>query len=183
MKKPLMMTLFICLFCLSGCIGSGKISEVQRSQKGHNMFPEMTGIDLLGEERSIPDTFTGKYNLVNLAFEQEQQELVNEWIEVAEEIMQEHDDLRYYEIPVIYEVSAAYRMFINNGMRGGIPSPQARERTITVYTDREKLFTMMDMKQSSIYTFLLDDQGKILWRGEGVPDANQLASIKQILSQ
>lgn len=154
------------LLIMTGCIGAGKISTVK--PQGENYFPKMEGIDLLGEMRQLPESFEGKLNIVTVAFEREHQKDVNEWIALADEIMQEHPDVKFYEIPVIYEINAPYRFWVNNGMRSGILEPEARERTITVFTDREKFTGIMNMNTEIIYTLLLDQKGKILWRSPGV---------------
>lgn len=154
------------VFALSACIGAGDISDVNRASK--DVFPSMQGIDLLGNERAIPDSFQGELNIVVVAFEREQQEEVNTWIAVAEDIMPAHAGLRFYEIPLIYELNALYRTWINNGMRAGIPSKASRERTITVYTERPKVMEMMNWKADTIYAYLIDQKGRILWRENGV---------------
>lgn len=154
------------LLVMTGCIGAGKISTVK--PQGEGFFPQVEGIDLLGETRQLPGAFEGKLNIVTVAFEREHQDDVNPWIDLAIEIMDDHPKVRFYEVPLIYEINAPYRMFINNGMRSGIPDPAARERTITVFTDRDAFTTPMEMKTDIIYTLLLDEKGKILWRSSDV---------------
>lgn len=163
MKHYLIGTL---VMLLTACIGTGDNSDIK--PQGKNQFPLLTGIDLLGEERPIPASFAGHLNLVAVAFEREQQEDVNTWIPTAEQLMQQHAHLRFYEVPLIYEMNAAMRGWINNGMRAGIEEKAARERTITVYTDRDQFTSLMNMQTKSIYLLLLDKKGTILWRHEGV---------------
>ncbi len=153
------------ILTMTGCIGAGKLSEVK--PQGQGLFPKLEGIDLQGKTRRLPDSFAGKLNIVTVAFEQEQQEDVNTWISLADEIIKDNKTVRFYEIPLIYKLNAPYRMWVNNGMRSGIPDEAARERTITVYTDREAFTKLMNMQTQNIYTLLLDDQGKILWRAQG----------------
>ncbi len=171
----------VAVMALSACIGPGDNSGVKG--QGENILPEMTGIDLLGQERTIPSTFTGKWNIVAIAFEREQQEDVNTWIPVADEMMLEIDGLKFYEVPLIYEMNMAMRSWVNNGMRAGISDPVARERTITVYTDREKFLSLMDMDTDSIYVLLVDAQGKILWRHEGIATPEAIRALRAYLSE
>lgn len=161
---------------VTACIGAGPISSIKPT--GQNNFPKMEGIDLLGETRSVPDTFAGKLNIVAVAFEREQQKDVNTWITVAEDIMKDNANVKFYELPVIYEVNGMYRTWINNGMRAGIPSEEARERTITIYTNRNELISMMDMANEEISVLLLDDSGKILWRKDGAAMPDTIKSLK-----
>lgn len=150
---------------LSGCIGAG--TNTGFDFQSDTQIPAMTGVDLFGEDRSIPGTFDGKLNIVTVAFEQEHQLDVNTWIPIADELMETHENLRFYEIPVIFKANALFRTWVNNGMRSGIPSDKARERTITVYTDREALSEKMQFQMDRIYTFIVDGGGQILWRAEG----------------
>ncbi|MAS88075.1 MAG: hypothetical protein CMH30_08905 [Micavibrio sp.] len=174
---------YLCVFSLclllSACIGAGVNSPVESKAQG--MFPAMTGIDLQGSEQLLPDAFEGEKNLVTIGFQREDQAEIDTWISYAEELEAADEDFRFYEVPLIYEINPAYRWWINNGMRSGIPSDEARTRTITVYTDREKFFEIMDMSPDRIYTLLLDNNGKILWRGEGVLTEAHKAALKKFI--
>lgn len=162
-------------FMVTACIGAGSISAIK--PLGKNTFPQMEGIDLLGESRIVPAAFSGELNIVAVAFEREQQKDVNTWIDVAEAIMKENASVKFYELPVIYEVNGMYRTWINNGMRSGIPSKTARERTITIYTDREEFTTLMQMTTDQISVLLIDNKGKILWRNNGVATKQAINSL------
>lgn len=174
MKNLFVLT--VALFFMTGCIGAGKISEVK--PQGSDAFPIVEGIDLIGEIRELPASFEGKLNIVTVAFERDHQDDVNPWIDLAIEIMSDYPAIRFYEVPLIYEINAPYRMFINNGMRSGIPDKAARERTITVFTDRNAFITPMKMKTDTIYTLLLDEKGRILWRSADVLTDEKGAQLK-----
>jgi hypothetical protein len=166
---------------LSACIGAGDNSPLQ--SQGDNRFPAMTGIDLMGEERPLPDSFKGDLNIVTLAFEREQQENVNTWIPHAEKMEEEYKNVRFYEVPLIYEMNMVMRSWVNNGMRSGIPDEEARERTITVYTDRNKFLNMMNMQTETIYTLLLDSDGTILWRAKGDATDEKLQELRKTIQK
>lgn len=162
-------------FLMTACIGAGQNSSLELSKAG--ALPQMTGIDLLGQERPIPDSLKGDVNIVVFAFEREQQKDVNTWIAPADELLAQYEDLKFYEVPLIYEMNGMMRQWVNNGMRSGIPSPTARERTITVYTDREQFLTHMGMRADTIYTLIVDKGGDVLWRSEGVATPESLAAM------
>jgi hypothetical protein len=53
-------------------------------------------------------------------------------------------------------------------MRAGIPDPVARERTITLYVDKDPFRqTLALADEGDIYVLLLDGEGRVLWREEG----------------
>lgn len=141
----------------------------------------MEGIDLQGSMREIPDAFGNQFNIVVLAFEREQQADVNTWIEATESLISENKNISFFEVPLIYELSAPYRTWVNNGMRSGIQEERARSRTITVYTDREEFLKIMNMKPEEIYALILDNEGKILWREEGLANEEKMRSLRRII--
>ena len=176
-KYTIIIAIFISLgFGLSGCIGSGSNSEIRFTDD--TRFPSMTGIDLNGQDRQIPKTFSGEYNIIAIGFEREHQKQINTWIPEADAIMATRDDVKFYEVPLIYELNAIWRTWINNGMRSGIQNEIARERTITVYTDREQFTSKMDMDLNNIYVLLLDREGNILCRTKGALTPQKLKSLK-----
>ena len=69
--------------------------------------------------------------------------------------------------------------FINSGMRGGIPDRLARERTITLYLDKDRFRQALDMPdEDHIYVLLLDQDGHVLWRERGVFSPDKGAALK-----
>lgn len=176
MKK---ISLFILLFTLQSCIGAGNNSPIEANK--NNYFPNVTGIDLEGKKQNLPAAFSNKLNLVIVAFKREQQIEVDTWIKAAEPILEKNSNLNFYEVPLIYELSAFKRMWVNNGMRFGIPNKVARKRTITVYTDREEFFKITGMREEKIYALLIDNKGKILWKKEGVASDKKILSLKGLL--
>ena len=170
---------------MTSCIGAGNVSAIQKqsgnSDKSSQMaFPKMSGLDLHGETIAVPSDLEGQFQIVSIAFLRKQQTEVNTWIDAYDNAVQSgllsKDDVRYYELPVIYEMNAVGRFWANNGMRSGIQDEAARTRTITIYTDRDQFFDIMDMSENSIYTILLDSKGHVLWRQAGAlpQDTNEL---------
>jgi len=151
---------------LSACIGPGENSEVEMVKEGH--FPKVTGINLMGEEVTLPEALEGEYQLLAVAFEREQQAQVETWLAEADGMEARYSGLHFYEIPVIEQGNAFWRAWINNGMRSGVTDEGARKQTITLYTDREKFLKLLEMTPEAIYVLLLDQHGAIQWRTKGV---------------
>jgi hypothetical protein len=177
MKKLMLLSL---LAILQSCfIGAGENSKIDAGK--NNYFPKVTGIDLNGKKQEIPTIFKNKFNLVIIAFKREQQIEVDSWIKAVEPILKENTNLSFYEIPLIYELSVFKRIFLNNGMRFGITDEVARKRTITVYTNRQEFFKITQMKEEQIYALLIDDNGKIIWREEGIADDKKISDLNKIV--
>jgi hypothetical protein len=130
-------------------------------------FPEVTGQNLLGETLTIPSQLEGKVNLLIIAFQQWHVRLIATWVPFLEELIIKHPEIQYYEIPTLRKFNFLSRRIIDSGMRGGIPSPEMRARTITLYLDKSAFDQALDIpSEETIYLFLVDCDGNILWRGQ-----------------
>ena len=167
---------------LTGCIPAGINSPVQSSGAMGVAFPDVVGIDLEGEQVSLPGGFAGRRNLVAVAFERDQQAVVDTWITAVEPLLARDRDLRLYEAPTIYESSALFRLWVNNGMRAGIPDPAARRRTVAVYLDRERFTAALAIPDTrDVHLLLLEADGRIAWRTTGPADDEKLAALADAL--
>ena len=135
---------------------------------GETHFPTVSGYNLKRQNIEFPRDFSGNLNLLIIPFQQHQQIIVNTWIPVAQEFEGKIPGFIYYELPTIYEMPAIARSFINEGMRAGIPDQTARERTITLYLDKDSFKSALGItNEDDIYLFLVDRDGRILWRTNG----------------
>lgn len=131
-------------------------------------FPVVSGYNLDRQEYEFPRDFSSSYNLVILAFQQYHQNAVNTWIPFLQEVEASHPSFWYYELPTIRSLPALSRSFINEGMRAGIPDQTARERTITLYLDKDLFKRALNISsEDEIHLLLVDQDGKILWRASG----------------
>jgi len=173
------------LFFLTSCfIGASQNSKITANKPQH--FPFVSGIDLNGKKYELPNDFAGKINIIALGFEREHQDPINTWIPSIDQLIKNTNPqigLKFYEVPLIYELSTFQRGWVNNGMRFGIRDETARQRTITVYTDREEFFKIMDMKGDRIYLLLVDNNGKILFQCEGEMTKENLDKIVKIIAK
>ncbi len=175
LKNLLAVTAFI-LLCSCG-IGAGVNSSIYLAENGH--FPKLTGIDLQGNKRELPQAFDKAINIVVVAFKREQQANVNGWIRVVDKIVEKNPEVGFYELPLIYQLNPVSRSFINNGMRRGVIDEKSRARTITVYTDREKFFKIMNMKADQIAVLVINKNGKIMQRIDGDATETNVALLRK----
>ena len=131
-------------------------------------FPTVNGSNLQRAKLTLPQDFEGEYNLLFIAFQQWQQDEVNTWIALAESLETQFPGLVYYELPTIRALNAFSKFFINEGMRAGIPNQKSRERTITLYLDKDDFRNALSLDdESHIYILLIDHQGNEYWRSRG----------------
>lgn len=131
-------------------------------------FPTVSGKNLERNSFQVPGDLDGALNVLLIAFQRWHQSLVDTWVPFLQQIEEEHGAVRYYELPTIQQMNPFSRIFINEGMRAGIPDPTARERTITLYLDKEAFREALDLPhEEDIFVLLVDRKGQVLWRASG----------------
>lgn len=147
-------------------------------------FPAVQGINLLRTQVQLPEELDGELNVVLVAFQQWQQAMVDSWIPFLEELERRFPYLRYYELPTIQRLDPLSRFFINEGMRAGIPHAETRAKTVTLYVDKKAFRQALEMAdENTIYVFLLDRSGNVLWRTEGAHVAGKGEYLAKVLDQ
>ena len=145
-------------------------------------FPTITGSNLQRRKLVFPADFAGGLNIAIIAFQQWQQTQVNTWIPFLEQIEDKHEGVVYYELPVIREMNIFGRTFINEGMRAGIPNKKSRERTVTFYTDKVAFKEALNIPdERNIYVLLVDSNGKVLWRTEGIFAPDKAKTLEEVI--
>ena len=163
-------------------IAPGKSHLLLNRDTSH--FPTVSGTNLNRQEFEFPRDFGGTINLVIVPFKQYQQSIVNTWIPTLQEIEASVPGFIYYELPTIYQMPVLSRTFINEGMRAGIPDETARQRTITLYLDKEPFKKALDIQnEDDIYLLLVDQSGNILWRSTGEYTPEKASSLLQFIQQ
>lgn len=131
-------------------------------------FPVVTSENLEGRTFTLPRDFDGERNVVFVAFKREQQREVDSWVPFVKALVSRTPDTEYYEIPTIKRMVAPMRWMINRGMRGGIDDLGARERTITLYLDKEPFKRALGItSEKEIEVLVVDRAGSVLWRTAG----------------
>ncbi len=160
-------------------IGPGKIISWQEPEP--NYMPPLAGENLLGEKLSFPKDLKSPLTLLVIGFKRDHQEQIITWIEAYEKGEVNKGAVDFFELPIIYEVGLFKRLFINNGMKMGIPDFEQLKRTVTVYMDRHNLFDSLKMEVDSIYTLLVQRDGKIVWRSQGIISPEKLKTLRSVI--
>jgi hypothetical protein len=141
---------------------------MNKENESRPQFPTVEGSNLQRESLTLPDDFEGDLNIVLVPFQRWQQNLVETWVGPARTLEKDNPRLRYYELPTIESRNWLSRAFINEGMRAGIPDQTARQRTITLYLDKERFKEALDIDtEKTIHVFLVNQAGEIIWREGG----------------
>ena len=131
-------------------------------------FPSVSGSNLEGKKRRLPNDFEGGLNIVRVVFRREHTGLIEGWLSSLTEMIAKNTELRFYELPVLNVSYSLFRWWIDGGMRAGITDHGARERTITVYTNKGDFRKRLGIpNEETIHILLVSRDGTILWRDQG----------------
>lgn len=131
-------------------------------------FPNIQGNNLEEKPFKLPSDLEGKYNLVIVPFKRWHQSLVDSWVPFLEKLSENVAMFKFYEVPTLAKGYKVMRFMIDGGMRAGIPRREVRNRTITVYINKGPFKEQLGIKsEETIYLYLLDRSGNILWKGQG----------------
>jgi hypothetical protein len=131
-------------------------------------FPNVSGSNLEGKSRILPNDFEGDLNIVIIAFKREQTDLIESWLNSLAQMIEKNTKLGFYELPVLSRAYLPFHWWIDGGMRAGIVDDKARERTVTVYTNKRDFKRRLKIpNEETIYIFLVRRNGTILWQDKG----------------
>ena len=123
----------------------------------------LAGRALDGKEYELPGDLAKQHNFLVVAFRREQQRLVDQWLPWLIDLEQHRSDVAVYELPVLSSVYGPARWFIDGGMTRGIPDAAARARTITVYTNLDKVLDNLGLAGTdTIAVLIVERSGRIL---------------------
>jgi hypothetical protein len=98
--------------------------------------------------------------------------------------MKEYSTFDFYELPTIRRMNFVARRIIDGGMRGGIPSRDTRARTVTLYIDKTPFKDALGIPtESTLYLYLVDREGKILWEDSGEISDGKATSLEEALGK
>lgn len=141
-------------------------------------FPVLGARDLERTACLLPDTFTGTWNLVVVAFRRRQQTMADAWVDWHRGVAADHPGFECWEVPVLGTLWSPARPFIDGGMAHAVRETRARRHTLTVYTNVAKVTYALDIADTGTVTSLLvDGTGRIRFRTTGVPDGASTAAV------
>ena len=159
------------------------VSTMHADSQSTISFPEVKGKSLQGNEVLFPSVFKFQdYHMVMVAFEQDQQLDVNTWLPHLETLAASRNVLDFFELPTISRMNVLMRWIIYRGMRSGIKEDSSRKRTVTLHIDKQPFKESLEIEtESSIYAFLVDSKGTVIWKGEGVWSENLWEELLEVL--
>jgi len=148
------------------------------------IFPEVKGSNLERKKYRIPQDLEGEVNIVTVAFQQWQQSLVNTWVPFLEELKQSYPEVYFYELPTINRNYRGMKFMIDGGMRMGIPDKKIRERTITLYLEKNKFMENLAIENDEdILSYVLNKKGEIISTVKGEYSPEKATKMKKKVNE
>ncbi|MBX3467861.1 MAG: fasciclin domain-containing protein [Planctomycetes bacterium] len=146
-------------------------------------FPRLEATNLEGRPFELPGGLDGELNLCLIAFRQWQQREVDTWLKALEGSRASAvPGFAWWELPTGPRMGEARERLVDAGMRAGIPERAARARTITLWTDKPAFMRALELPgDRTIQVVLIDREGRVLWRTEGVFTPEKGAALEQAL--
>jgi len=136
-------------------------------------FPRLVAETLSGNSLILPDALDDEIALVALAFRRHAQSLVDSWIAPVSRRFGDTPGFAWYEVPMLAGGWRLMSGFIDGGMRAGI-APAHHDHVATFYGDTTRICEALGIDDlDSAYLFLIDDEGRVLWRGSGWASARR----------
>jgi len=136
---------------------------------------------LSGEKITFPDVTKGKYAFILIAFKRQTQGEVDSWLDPFIQEFGEHPSVTFYEIPMISKNWKWMSGWIDAGMRAGVPKNK-HDHVATYYGPLGKYFDHFDVNDpQTVYVFLLDKKGNIIFNTSGPADDYKFSELRQIV--
>ncbi len=179
MKYLGILLLLTAVLLSESCIST---SEVVVNEK--NVFPTVSGTNLHGDEKTVPDCLEKQNTIMLVAFERWQQELCDAWYAQIEKHMKENDNTAYFEVPTISKMNGFMRWFIYRGMRSGISDPVMRRQVITLHIDKEPFKDALGIdSEKTVYVYVVNREGLIVAHESGEFDQAKWARLERVLKE
>ncbi len=112
------------------------------------------------EDVKLPTDLPSERTLLILAFQREQQDNIDTWING---MALRQSNLPWLELPVIDNPGLLGRWFINSGMRNGIPDTDMRSHVVSLYTDKAAFLSALGIvDEKYCYALVVDRSGRVL---------------------
>ena len=146
-------------------------------------FPAIEAETLSGEKITFPDVTKGKYAFILIAFKRQTQGEVDSWLDPFIKEFGKHKSVTFYEIPMISKNWKWMSGWIDAGMRAGVPKSK-HDHVATYYGPLSKYFSYFNVKDpGTVYVFLLDKEGKIIYNTSGPADDYKFSELRKIVKQ
>lgn len=142
-------------------------------------FPEIRGMALNNLPFTIPNDLRSKLNILILPCGKANRLNLERWISFMETLISDINFLDYYQINIYNKGLRVLRRYMSRRARRSILNRNI-DRIINFYHDLNILKNSLNLEAyKNVYIFLINQEGDILWRTEGIYDLDKAQLLKQ----
>lgn len=147
-------------------------------------LPDVVGINLNGTSISLPGAFDSPFNLVVMPFNQAQQEDATTWLPPFEALAEVHEDVAYYSLAALPDLSPALRLVVQTTMQIAINDEALRDVTLLAYLDDQpKFLEALNIPDTQMMgVFIFNQAGDVLWQTLGNHDEDLAQALSEVLA-
>lgn len=148
-----------------------------------DQLPPLKGKFLSGRTAVLPQAASGRVALLMLGFTYDSRFQVEAWAQRFRRDFGAQSAVTFFEIPMIGGMARMGKWFIDSGMRRGTPKTD-HENVITVYGGTEPWKQRVGFNDpSAAYLILIDQNGRVAWRGAGSPGETRYSALSSEVSR
>lgn len=143
-------------------------------------FPTVNGIRLDGSPVVLPRDLPGPATLLIVSFRDAQDLLSDQWARLIERLQSTYGhQLAALELPVVAKSLKLFGGLATLGIQSQVDTEAERERTLPIFVDKTVFCkTLHCSNQGDVYVFLVDQEGRIAWRGDGGLDMDTISDLE-----
>jgi hypothetical protein len=153
------------------------------AQYNKPMFPTIEAETLSRKKVVFPEVARGQHAFILIAFRRQTQGEVDSWLDPFVEDFAGREGITFYEIPMISGGWKWMSSWIDSGMRQGVPQYK-HDHVATYYGPLKEYHKHLEIRDTgTVHAFLLDQQGRIIWRDIGPANDRKYSHLKELVKK
>lgn len=147
-------------------------------------FPVVKGRRLDGTDVRFPDDLPADVTLLIVSFRDELDPLSDQWARLGDRIAEGREErFAVVEVPVVNSKLKLLGGLATVGIRGQVETDEEQERTVPIYADVKAFRKSLQVSTGDVYPMLVARDGRIVWRGEGDIDMDEVAELEAAVDE
>ena len=147
-------------------------------------FPVVKGRRLDGTDVRFPDDLPADATLLIVSFRDELDPLSDQWARLGDRIAEGHGErFAAIEVPVVSSKLRLLGGLATVGIRGQVESDAEQARTVPIYVNVKAFRKRLQVTTSDVYAILVARDGRIVWRGDGDIDVDEVSELEAAVDE
>lgn len=147
-------------------------------------FPVTKGRRLTGDDVRLPHDLPADATLLIVSFQDALDPLSDQWARLGDRLAAAHEGrFVVWETPILGKTFKHLGSLGTMGVRHQVESDEERDRTIPLFTDVKSFRKALRIKKDGVYAYLVSRDGRIVWRGEGDIDMDEVAELEAAVGE